>query len=87
MGRAIKEYETGKGPLATNFIDAAIKLRPTEDVKSMGPEFEKYWDNTLAKKADNPMILSFILSIRPFIGYISLKCTLIQGSRSLWEDI
>ena len=57
MARAIKEYETGKVPLATNSIDAAIKLRPTEEeVKSMGPEFEKYWSATFAGKPDKSMI-------------------------------
>ena len=46
MARITKEYEeTGKGPLATNFIDAAIKLRPTdEEVQTMDPEFIKFWE-------------------------------------------
>ena len=73
MAQIMKEYEeTGKGPLATNFIDAAIKLRPTDqEVRTMGPEFVNFWEKTLADRPDKPLILTFLATIRP-IGYTSL---------------
>jgi alcohol oxidase len=72
INRAVKEYETGKGPLATNFIDAGIKLRPSDDeVKSMSPEFQKYWQEKFAGNTEKPVILSFLLTIRPYMGYPS----------------
>jgi len=64
--RAMKEYEHGKGPLATNFIDAAIKWRPSADeVKQMGGEFEKYWNANLDRKPDKAAVLSCAAAIRP----------------------
>lgn len=75
IARITKEYnESGKGPLATNFIDAAMKLRPTdEEVGTMGPEFIKFWEETLADRPDKPLILTFLATIRP-VGYILLLC-------------
>jgi alcohol oxidase len=64
--RAMKEYQDGKGPLATNFIDAAIKWRPSaEEVKQMGGEFEKYWNANLEEKPDKAAVLSCAAAIRP----------------------
>ena len=64
--RAMKEYEHGKGPLATNFIDAAIKWRPSADeVKQIGGEFEKYWNANLDSKPDKAAVLSCAAAIRP----------------------
>lgn len=37
---------TGKGPAASNGIDAGFKIRPTEaELKEMGPAFQKAWDS------------------------------------------
>jgi alcohol oxidase len=64
--RAMKEYKDGKGPLATNFIDAAIKWRPSaEEVKQMSGEFEKYWNASLDGKPDKAAILNCAAAIRP----------------------
>jgi alcohol oxidase len=71
MARITKEFAEGKGPLATNFIDAAIKLRPTEDeIDAFGPKFGEVWKQTFAENPDKAVILSFIFASRPFIGYV-----------------
>ena len=37
---------TGKGPAASNGIDAGFKIRPTEEeLKDMGPAFQKAWES------------------------------------------
>lgn len=43
--------------LDRNFVDTGIKLRPTEDeVRSMGPDFQKVWTEYFAEKLDKPVI-------------------------------
>lgn len=42
--------------LARNFVDTGIKLRPTEDeVRTMGPEFQQFWDDYFVNKPDKPL--------------------------------
>jgi alcohol oxidase len=66
LQRAMAEYQSGKGPLATNFIDAAIKWRPSaEEVKQIGGEFEQYWKANLEGKPDKAAILNCEAAIRP----------------------
>jgi alcohol oxidase len=66
LQRAIKEYESGKGPLATNFIDAAFKWRPSvEEVKEIGGEFEQYWNANYDGKHDKPALFNTAACIRP----------------------
>ena len=67
--RAEKEFELGKGPLATNFIDTAIKLRPSKkEVNDIGGEFEKYWNENLECKPDKSAVLSILAAVRPWVG-------------------
>ncbi|KDE07065.1 hypothetical protein MVLG_02641 [Microbotryum lychnidis-dioicae p1A1 Lamole] len=41
----------GAGRIATNGIDAAVKLRPTDqEAKKMGPDFQKRWEDKLRCK-------------------------------------
>ncbi|TKA21825.1 Alcohol oxidase 1 [Salinomyces thailandicus] len=51
----------GTGPLATNGIDAGVKVRPTEDeLKQMDswpcPEFRSGWDSYFKDKPDKPVM-------------------------------
>jgi alcohol oxidase len=69
MTRATEEFKHGKGPLATNFIDSAIKLRPSdEEVSKMNPEFQEYWKHNWPQNPDKAVVLSFVCAIRPFFG-------------------
>ncbi|SCV67427.1 BQ2448_5038 [Microbotryum intermedium] len=52
----------GSGRLATNGIDAAVKLRPTEDeVKKMGPDFQKRWDDKFRAAKDKTLMIGTFL--------------------------
>jgi alcohol oxidase len=51
----------GTGPLATNGIDAGVKVRPTEEeLKTMDkwpcPEFRSGWDSYFKNKPDKPVM-------------------------------
>jgi alcohol oxidase len=51
----------GTGPLATNGIDAGVKIRPTEDeLNQMDswpcPEFRSGWDSYFKEKPDKPVM-------------------------------
>ena len=51
----------GTGPLATNGIDAGVKIRPTEqELDTMDkwpcPEFRSGWDSYFKKKPDKPVM-------------------------------
>jgi len=49
--------------LARNFVDAGIKMRPTEEeVQSMGPEFAKVWKDYFVNKPDKPLMWVGIFS-------------------------
>ncbi|TCD63024.1 hypothetical protein EIP91_006087 [Steccherinum ochraceum] len=51
--------EEGTGLLASNGVDAAIKLRPTSDeVKAIGPCFEERWEEHFADAHDKPALLT-----------------------------
>jgi alcohol oxidase len=44
-------------PLARNYVDAGIKLRPTEEeVLQMGPAFQKVWKEFFLGKPDKPVM-------------------------------
>jgi alcohol oxidase len=61
-----KDYEQGRGLLATNFVDAAIKWRPSPDeVKQTGGDFEQHWNAYFASKPDKPVVLSLLIACRP----------------------
>lgn len=65
--KALPEWEkTGKGLMASNFIDAGSKTRPTEEeVAKMDKAFQDKW-NTFYKKTDKPV--AFIGMISTFLG-------------------
>ncbi|KAI5781399.1 alcohol oxidase [Geopyxis carbonaria] len=49
--------QTGGGPLATNGIDAGVKIRPTEqELVEMGPEFREGWNSYFKDKPDKPVM-------------------------------
>ncbi|KAJ7226702.1 hypothetical protein GGX14DRAFT_417166 [Mycena pura] len=57
----------GSGPMSTNGVDVAIKLRPhPEEVAELGSDFIEYWDEKFANKPDKPLLW---LSLVP--SYIS----------------
>ncbi|CAE6437462.1 unnamed protein product [Rhizoctonia solani] len=54
---------TGKGPAASNGIDAGFKIRPTEEeVKEMGPAFQKAWDSYFKDKPDKPVMFASVVN-------------------------
>ncbi|SGZ28439.1 BQ5605_C027g10337 [Microbotryum silenes-dioicae] len=47
----------GAGRIATNGIDAAVKLRPTDqEAKKMGPDFQKRWEDKLRDAKDKTVM-------------------------------
>ncbi|KAG8716985.1 hypothetical protein FRC08_008397 [Ceratobasidium sp. 394] len=54
---------TGKGPAASNGIDAGFKIRPTEEeLKEMGPAFQKGWDTYFKDKPDKPVMFASVVN-------------------------
>ncbi|QRW14249.1 GMC oxidoreductase [Ceratobasidium sp. AG-Ba] len=54
---------TGKGPAASNGIDAGFKIRPTEqELKEMGPAFQKGWDSYFKEKPDKPVMFASVVN-------------------------
>jgi alcohol oxidase len=53
-----EQWDTnGTGPLATNGIEAGVKIRPTEkELKEMGPEFREGWNSYFKDKPDKPVM-------------------------------
>lgn len=71
-------YSTGTGPLATNGIDAGVKIRPTEDeLKQMDkwscPEFRSGWDSYFKDKPDKPVMHYSVIAgyVYPSIAFTS----------------
>jgi alcohol oxidase len=67
MTKVNELFESGKGPLACNFVDAGIKYRPTdEEVTQLGPEFRKVWDDEFNNKPDKALFwMGFSLMYPP----------------------
>ncbi|KAJ1309433.1 hypothetical protein OPQ81_006209 [Rhizoctonia solani] len=54
---------TGKGPAASNGIDAGFKIRPSEEeLKEMGPAFQKAWDSYFKDKPDKPVMFASVVN-------------------------
>jgi alcohol oxidase len=54
--KAAEQFKSGKGLLTRNFMDAVIKHGPSaEEVKTMGPDFEKAWLQ-FVDKPDKPLV-------------------------------
>jgi len=66
--RVFDQWNTnGTGPLATNGIEAGVKVRPTEDELNMMdswpcPEFRSGWDNYFKEKPDKPVM--YVIAVR-----------------------
>ncbi|KZT56112.1 GMC oxidoreductase [Calocera cornea HHB12733] len=63
--KLFKQWEVSpeKALLSSNHIDAGFKIRPTEEeLKEMGPEFNKLWDSYFKDKPDKPVMFSSIVS-------------------------
>ncbi|TFY62495.1 hypothetical protein EVG20_g6684 [Dentipellis fragilis] len=56
--------EDGSGLMAHNGIDGAAKIRPSEqELKEIGPEFWKIWDEDYAHLPDKPVILFAVMAL------------------------
>lgn len=64
--KVFKQWEiNGTGPLATNGIDAGVKVRPTEkELQEMEswptPHFRSGWDSYFKDKPDKPVMVSYL---------------------------
>ena len=57
------EISPEKARLSSNFIDAGFKIRPTEEeLKEMGPEFNKFFNEYFKNKPDKPVMFGSIVS-------------------------
>jgi len=57
------ESRPEKARLSSNSIDAGFKIRPTEEeLKEMGPDFNKLWDTYFKDKPDKPVMFGSIVS-------------------------
>jgi alcohol oxidase len=58
LATLLEDFQKNKGGrLSTNFVDAGMKLRPSDEVvKSLGPEFERWWKEDFANKPDKPVV-------------------------------
>ncbi|CAE6457691.1 unnamed protein product [Rhizoctonia solani] len=56
------QYVQGKGGLATNWIDAGSKLRPTaKELEEIGPAFAPIWKNYFEPRPDKPVMLQALV--------------------------
>lgn len=63
----------GTGPLATNGIEAGVKIRPSEqELKEMGPEFRDGWDSYFKNKPDKPVMHYSLISGYKFCSPMGL---------------
>lgn len=63
--RLFKQWEDkpSHAQLSSNMIDAGVKIRPTpEELKEMGPEFNKLWESYFANKPDKPVMFSSVVA-------------------------
>ncbi|KAG6879088.1 hypothetical protein C0992_005233 [Termitomyces sp. T32_za158] len=59
--------EDGQGLMAQNGLDAGIKLRPNnDDLREIGPDFEKRWKDYFEKAPDKPVII--LVSLTAYVG-------------------
>jgi alcohol oxidase len=64
LARWNKEYTTGQGPMAWNFVDAGSKLRPTAtELATMGPDFREVWDEIYEPNPDKATISTAIAAM------------------------
>ncbi|KAF8686301.1 GMC oxidoreductase [Rhizoctonia solani] len=58
LEEAQAQFAQGKGALATNWIDAGSKLRPTpKELEEIGPAFAPVWKSYFESKPDKPVML------------------------------
>ncbi|KAJ7455244.1 GMC oxidoreductase-domain-containing protein [Mycena galericulata] len=78
----IKPYEDqwlheGKGMMATNGIEAGIKIRPNaKDLEILGPSFAERWQGFFANMPDKP-----VMWIGPLAGYTGGNPTAVAGRK------
>jgi alcohol oxidase len=75
----ILTFGLGTGPLATNGIEAGVKIRPTEDeLKQMDkwscPEFRSGWDSYFKHKPDKPVMHYSVIA-----GYDYAFCRILSS--------
>lgn len=85
----------GTGLMASNGIDAAIKLRPTrEESRIIGPAFEKRWEEFFAPSPDKPALVYGVISslvgdptVTPNCKYFTFAHYLTHQSSTGWVHI
>ncbi|GMF58685.1 unnamed protein product [[Candida] boidinii] len=56
-------YATGAGPLATNGIEAGVKIRPTEaELATADKAFQQGWESYFENKPDKPLMHYSVIS-------------------------
>ncbi|ELU42420.1 alcohol oxidase-like protein [Rhizoctonia solani AG-1 IA] len=62
LEEAQAQFAQGKGALATNWIDAGSKLRPTpKELEEIGPAFAPVWKSYFESKPDKPVMLQALV--------------------------
>ncbi|KAI5787780.1 hypothetical protein FPQ18DRAFT_344911 [Pyronema domesticum] len=59
---AESDFKQGKGKYATNFVDFAGKIRPTEEAVSKMGAFKHQWESYYKNKPDKPVVLQAIVN-------------------------
>ncbi|GMF97469.1 unnamed protein product [[Candida] boidinii] len=56
-------YATGTGPLATNGIEAGVKIRPTKaELATADKDFQEGWESYFENKPDKPLMHYSVIS-------------------------
>ena len=81
----------GTGPLATNGIEAGVKVRPTEEeLKQMDswpcPEFRSGWDSYFKDKPDKPVMHYCKLFIHDLSRALSDQCNFSRYFWMVWRS-
>ncbi|KAJ7149267.1 GMC oxidoreductase-domain-containing protein [Mycena crocata] len=67
----VQWYQNGKGILASNGVDAGIKVRPNgQDLENLGPLFNQRWESFFARALDKP-VLCLLLAARYYYSFSS----------------
>jgi alcohol oxidase len=62
LSSAESDFKQGKGKYATNFVDFAGKIRPTEEAVSKMGAFKQQWESYYKNKPDKPVVLQAIIN-------------------------
>jgi choline dehydrogenase-like flavoprotein len=92
LASLLEDFEKNKGgPLSNNFVDAGMKLRPSdEQAKAFGPEFEEWWKADFADKPDKPIVSLqlfqlYLHSQSATNSVIGMAIQMHQRTRDFWQ--